>query len=162
MDLSSLDTAFLTTDTLDLGTITVKNDVLARDRLGQFVFHLQEIHARSTEEALVAGTAAAIAAAPKKTGRMASTIHYTLLNPKEGEVSVGTSHWRYSEFGTAPHLITGDVSFFWTREGRRWNPGKNMISHPGSMSKPFMRIGYEVACDTLKEAMSRNYRMAFP
>lgn len=141
------------------GVITVHNDVTVRDQFGRFAAHCAEAARKTADEAAERGAAVARAAAPRKTGAMAGTIHAVGGDGSMAQFVVGTGHWAYQEFGTAPHDITGEVSFEWEREGRRWVPGTNTIHHPGNHAVPFMLTGYEAAKVELVAAMQRNYRI---
>lgn len=43
------------------------------------------------------------------------------------------------EEGGGPSEITGLVSFFWEREGRPWYPNSNIIQHPPTAAKPYLK-----------------------
>lgn len=60
-----------------------------------------------------------------------------------------TAHWeakaRHSvviEEGGEESLISGRVNFFWEKEGRDWVPGDNIIHHPPTLAKPYLRPAY--------------------
>lgn len=156
-DLAAFEALALAGDEIDFGELTVKNRVYVRDHLGRFIDHIHAANRKSTEEALALGTQVAFNSAPKKTGHMASTIHYRMLDDKMGEIVVGSDHWGYQEFGTPTHDITGRVRFWWERENRMWTPGSNTITHPGNRAVHFMRHGFDAAMDELPRAMERNY-----
>lgn len=155
----------------DIDEIRVTNRVTVQDRFGQFLAQVEDADRRSVEEAAKVGAAAARARAPRsmvpRHGRhMADTIHAgsatggfsdRVIGSVSAEIIVGTEHWRFTETGTRPHEITGNVSFFWEKEGRRWNPGSNTIRHPGSIGVHFMQAGFDAAWEELPKAMKRNY-----
>lgn len=155
---------------IDLGTIRIRNSLPAgsynNHGFYQFVAHMEEADRRSTEEAAEEGARVARLLAPKKTGRMASTIRASnsAMDATGGirgaifaEITVGTNHWKFAESGTVPHEITGQVSFWWAREQRRWHPGPNIINHPGMLGSHFMQAAYVAAAEELIHAMRRNY-----
>lgn len=130
---------------------------IIRNRFGRFAEHCREAARKTAEEASEVGARVARARAPKRTGAMASTIRTASFAYTVGGFTVGTDHWDYQEFGTHPHEITGEVSFFWERESRPWTPGRNVIHHPGNRAVHFMLDGYEASKVELIAAMYRNY-----
>lgn len=73
---------------------------------------------------------------PVDTGELKASIR-TEHGQGYGRVWVGTDHWRYVEYGTAPHIITprDKQALFW--------PGAQhpvaRVHHPGTPAQPFMR-----------------------
>lgn len=142
------------------------------NHLGRFMAHCEEAAQRSVDEAAEEGARVARMFAPRsgsyrrRTGpHMADTITATSAAFHQSAnklsatatFSVGTNHWQYTQRGAPPHGITGNVSFYWVREGRRWNRGTNTIRHPGTRAVHFMDRGYEAAREELKTAVRRNY-----
>lgn len=142
---------------VDLGEIHVTNRVLVRNELGQFANHIEEADIGATEDALEAGAREAYNQAPKRTHRLANSIHWVRESPKNGYFAVAVPYWEIVEKGPRPHDITGRVSFFWTREGRPWTPGSNTIRHPGYAGFHYMEAGLEVASQELIDSMRRRY-----
>jgi hypothetical protein len=142
---------------LELGDIEVRNQVTVQGKMGRFMAQVDEINHAATEDAVSAGANAARFYAPSDTGALKASIHYRMETPKQGVISVGTRHWRFAEYGTRPHPITGMVRFWWEKEDRMWTPGLNTISHPGSYGHYFMGHGYAVAKRELLDSMRRRY-----
>ena len=136
-----------------------------RDDSGRWVDHCHAAAVQSAEEAVAEGIRVAQMIAPRKTGHMAATIRaqqtyeYEVANTLHvtSAFSVGSDHWHFQEYGTLPHDITGMVSFYWEKQHRRWQPGTNVISHPGNRATHFMVRGNEAARDALEHAVRRNY-----
>lgn len=127
-----------------------------RDDSGRFLSRLHTAERRGMEQTAKEAEAMAYVLAPKRTGTMAATIRST-VGSSGWTVSVGTDHWQYTELGAVPHAITGDVSFFWEREGRMWHPGSNTINHPGTHAVHFMRSTFEAIAPRTLGNISRNF-----
>lgn len=61
------------------------------------------------------------------------------------------------EFGASPHLITGWVNFYWANAGRDWEPGANMINHPGNAAHPYLRPAFEIMMSRALEIARKYY-----
>lgn len=118
--------------------VTVGARVLARNHLGQFLAKVDRAIVAGLESTVRHGAEVAIAAAPEKTGELKATIEPVMLSDREAALTVGTHYWKYQEYGTRPHDITGHVRFWWEKEGREWEPGANIINHPGNPGLHFM------------------------
>ena len=67
-----------------------------------------------------------------------STIHATFIGDKQGQVHVGTDHWQFSEYGTAPHVIHSRGP--WKLRNRiRGQIFGYTVHHPGSPEQAYMR-----------------------
>lgn len=67
-----------------------------------------------------------------------STIHATFIGDKSGQVWVGTPHWQFPEYGTAPHLILPHGNYP-LRDRIRGKYFGFKVNHPGSSEQAFMR-----------------------
>jgi hypothetical protein len=85
------------------------------------------------------------------------SISAEMLSRTSGQWKATARHALPQEFGAGPHEITGDVSFFWESEGRMWNPGDNMIHHPGNPAQPYLRPAYKIISGKLLSIMKRFY-----
>jgi len=75
----------------------------------------------------------AVQGAPVLTGEMRASIH------KIGhQVHVGTDHWHFVEYGTAPHIITPHGNYP-LRDRSRGKWFGFIVHHPGATENPFMR-----------------------
>ena len=78
-------------------------------------------------------------AAPKKTGKMASSIKVEFTDPLTLHVSASVIA-AYQEYGTKPHVIRpvkSEFLVFKTKDGR-WVKTKK-VNHPGTPPRPFIR-----------------------
>lgn len=55
------------------------------------------------------------------------------------KVQVFARHGAIIEYGGGPSKITGRVFFYWEKYGRYWRPGDNVIEHPATHAKPYLR-----------------------
>lgn len=87
----------------------------------------------------------AIAGCPVDSGDLVSTIKTRYPGQLRGIVSVGGSgplvasapHWRYVEYGTAPHWINSTGP--WPLRDEYGNVFGRRVWHPGTQANPFMR-----------------------
>lgn len=145
-----------------MGTIATSNRVIARDQMGLFVSLCDQAGANMMRDMANDGAELSRAMAPKGAKADPRTPH--LADSITSRSSGNSAHWQADarhalavEFGAAPHPITGYVSFFWQREGRYWKPGRNMISHPGNRSQPYLRPAYEVIMGRWMEYARKYY-----
>lgn len=140
-----------------MGELTVYATVQNRDSSGRYIAGIHERARRAIEETVKAGAEVGKAGASVKTGAMQASITGVVFSDFSGGVTVGTDHWRYQNAGTAPHEITGDVSFFWEREGRPWFAGTNTINHPGNPALHFMDQAADFCRRDFMDAVRRNF-----
>jgi hypothetical protein len=129
----------------------------ARDSLGRYLGHIHQAAVRTVEETARASAAYAQSIDPVKTGALRASTQPVILGGLTGGVVWGTNHWEYQDRGTMPHHIKGDVSFFWAREGRRWTPGHNTISHPGNPALHFTSRTQDFASKMFMAAARANF-----
>jgi hypothetical protein len=140
-----------------VGELHVSNQVIARDDLGKFIADIENAAPRLIEASLDAGVDAAKAVTPVDTGRLRNSFASRLLSRTVGIFSNSAPYARWQDEGGDPHQQTGWVTFLWEKRGRMWNPGDNMINHPGNDAAHFMRTGYRAACAYAKANMGRFY-----
>jgi hypothetical protein len=75
--------------------------------------------------------------APVLTGQMKATIRKVDL-PKASQVWVGSDHWHFVEYGTAPHIIRSHGPWLLQDKSRGKVFGR-VVHHPGATENPFMR-----------------------
>lgn len=131
---------------MDLAT---SNNVIVRDNFGRFAAQLEENGLQMMKGIAEEGARLSRSFAP--VGHKADRRTKSLQDSIETSYSSTRASWTCTarhalpqETGSRPHDITGNVSFFWEREGRPWSPGTNTIRHPGNPSRPFMRPAYEI------------------
>lgn len=137
--------------------LTVYATVQNRDSSGHYLASLPEKARRAIEETARGGADIAQAGASIKTGAMRGSIQPVIFGDWSGGVTVGTDHWRYQNSGTTRHDITGDVSFWWEREGRPWFAGTNTIDHPGNPALHFMDHAADYCRHHFMDAVRRNF-----
>ena len=87
----------------------------------------------------------AIAGCPVDSGDLVSTIKMRFPGGLQGQVTVGgkgplvssAPHWRYVEYGTAPHWI--DSTGPWSLRSDEGVYFGRRVWHPGTTANPFMR-----------------------
>lgn len=70
---------------------------------------------------------------------------------------VNARHGKIIEEGGGPSEITGRVYFFWERHNRFWRPGDNIIHHPPTAAKPYMRPSLHAIMKEWPEIAKRIY-----
>jgi len=121
-----------------MATATIHVEAAYRDNAGRFASLLEKAASETVAEIVANAEAVAKAQTPRRSGKLYRSIRGVVLSSHSGAVAAGTDYALYQEKGTFPHLMPGNVSFFWEREGRMWVPGSNAIVHPGNLGKHFM------------------------
>lgn len=140
-----------------MGELDLKVKVVARDSLGHYLAKIHREAVATVEDVSRASAAFARAREPVKTGALRASTQAVLTGGTSGGVVFGTNHWRYQDEGTSVHDITGNVSFFWAKEGRQWTPGSNTITHPGNRAIHFIAATQAYANHEFMAAARRNF-----
>lgn len=141
----------------------VSTKVIVRNNLGRFIADCAEAATETVKDALEQGVAVAKVHAPvghkpdPRTKKIIDSFYTELRGRTSGVFGNSARHAIYQEKGTMPHPITGDVEFFWEREWRMWEPGDNVIEHPGNPPHPFLEPGYDAIKRRLPEIAARHY-----
>lgn len=129
--------------------IAVSQRVIARNSMGQFISAFERGVEESVREMVGEGARLSRAMAPTgtkaddRTPSLKNSIEEEMLSPRSGIWYSTARHALPIEKGAVPHPISGMVNFFWEREQRDWEPGLNIINHPGNRAQPFLRPAYE-------------------
>src|SRR6476469_3972997 len=113
--------------------IAVSNRVIARNDIGQFIAECERAATESVEEIVKDGMDLAKGFAPEghkkdpRTVTLRAGMYYKMLSATSGEFGCTARHALPIELSAVPHDITGNVTFWWDREGRPWLPGTNTI-----------------------------------
>lgn len=140
----------------------ISNTVIARDTFGKFISEMQLAGEAMMKDMAEEGARLSREFAPvghkydSRTPSIQDSIVAT-STATSAKWICGARHGLAQEFGGRPHEITGDVSFFWEREARDWRPGKNIISHPGNPSRPFLRPAYDIVMRNWSDYARRHY-----
>lgn len=130
--------------------IAVSNEVHVRNSLGQFIRACEDGARETAQEAIRRGERLSAGLAPTsgrndpRTPSLAASFYSRMIGPTSGVWGNTARHALHQEFGTSAHEQTGDVSFFWERHWRMWEPGENVIQHPGNPPHPYLRPAYEL------------------
>lgn len=157
------------------------NVVFERDEFGRFIKECEDAAHRTVEDTVKLGVRTAKALAPVGGERKSNYSQRAGYRPlrssiegkamgNRGEWTVSAPHWKYVEFSTGAHPITGFLGFPWegSPEGQfvwhdyrfsNWNEAEGAtIHHPGTHEQPFMRPSYERAARRQMMAIAkRNY-----
>lgn len=131
-------------------SFAVSNRVVARNGIGQFISECETAAHDTIEKAVERGATLSRGFAPKgarrdpRTPHLADSIKAEVLSRTSGRWVATARHALAQEKGGAPHLQTGMVTFFWENEGRMWDPGFNLIHHPGNPAHPYLRPAYTI------------------
>lgn len=130
--------------------IAVSNRVVARNDIGRFIRDCEVAGTRTVESAIEKGAQLSRDLAPvglkndTRTSHLKDSINTKMLSGNSGVWIASARHALAVEKGARPHEIPGNVSFFWENEDRFWNPGDNMIQHPGNDAQPYLRPAYVI------------------
>jgi len=124
--------------------VLYSNEVHLRNNFGQFIAACDAAATATVEQSISEGAALSKGFAPKRTGALSASIKEQMLSAKSGRWFTPLKYAHPQEFGGDPHLQTGWVTFLWEEQGRMWEPGENMINHPGNAAQPFMRPAYSI------------------
>lgn len=142
--------------------MAVSNRVVARDSFGQFIAACNIAGEQMMRDMADDGAELSRRLAPKgakddpRTPHLADAItaHYTATT---AQWQATARHALAQELGSVRHPQTGWVSFFWEKEGRDWEPGPNIIDHPGNPPHPYLRPAYEAIMGRWMEYARRYY-----
>lgn len=143
--------------------MAVSNHVIVRNNFGQFIRECEAAGTKTVQDAVKKGAKLSRALAPigvkpdPRTPSLRASIEPVMFDERHGAWYADARHALPIEYGAAPHLITGNVTFFWEEEGRDWTPGDNWIQHPGNDAQPYLRPAYEIVMRTIMEEARRNY-----
>jgi hypothetical protein len=145
-----------------MGDIAVSNKVIARDEFGRFIAACKVAGSETMRDIANKGADLSRQFAPK--GHKPDPRTPRIVDSITSYSTATTAHWEADarhaiaqEQGAPPHEIPGDVSFFWEKMGRMWNPGKNTIHHPGNPAHPYLRPAYQIMMATWMDYAKRYY-----
>lgn len=131
-----------------MGDVAVSNTVIARSDIGRFISLCEEAGARMMADIANDGANLSRELAPKGVKDDPRTPH--LADSIVAESTSTAARWKATarhalaqELGSIRHPQSGWVHFFWEKEGREWEPGPNIIDHPGNPPHPYLRPAYE-------------------
>lgn len=138
--------------------------IVHRNRFGQFARQIEEGCDRAVERWVELGAATSRDMAPGSGYRVSNysqrpgyiplkaSIH-SQANGHSGRWYTNAPHWKFVEYPTGSHPITGFLNFPW-RGGRfvwddprfnNWDEEEGAtVSHPGTSAQPFMKPAYEL------------------
>jgi hypothetical protein len=145
---------------IEASTQTIVN----RNRFGRFASQIESGCDRAVERWVELGAATSRAMAPGPGYRVSDYSRragYIPLkasikgkaNGHTGQWSTNAPHWKFVEYDTAPHEITGFLDFPWNGGRFVWNDPRYSnwteesgatVHHPGTSAQPFMRPAYEL------------------
>lgn len=146
-----------------MGNVEAHAHVVARNGIGQFVRDVEGAATSTVKDAIEEGadlsrTLAPVGKKPDgRTVKLKDSITTEMLSRTQGRWTSRARHTLAIEKGAAPHEITGDVSFFWEKHWRMWEPGENMIQHPGNAAQPFLKPAYDAVSRRLMSIARRHY-----
>lgn len=146
-----------------MGEIAVSNKVIARDEFGRFIAECEAAGIATMRDIANKGAELSREFAPVGKRDDPRTRH--LKESITAHYSGTTAYWKadarhaviVEKTGSVWHTQTGDVSFFWEKAGRMWKPGINLIRHPPTAPKPYLRPAYEIMMATWMDYAKRYY-----
>lgn len=145
---------------MDIG---VSNRVIARNSFGRFIRECEAAGQKTVMEAVELGASLSRSLAPvgpkkdKRTVKLKDSISVKMLSSTSGVWVSSARHTLPIEKGATPHTISGDVTFFWEKHDRMWNPGQNTINHPGNAAQPFLQPAYDIVSKQVIKIADKNY-----
>lgn len=143
--------------------IAASNRVVARNGFGQFIRNCEQAGEASARDLVERGAQLSRALAPigkkpdPRTTKLKNSIHTRMFSGTSGEWYAEARHALAIEKGARRHPIPGEVTFFWVKEDRWWNPGSNEIDHPGNAAQPYLRPAYKQLMREYMTIMKRHY-----
>ena len=154
--------------------IAVSTRVYARNSLGRFISECEAAATATVESLVEKGADLARDFAPvgtkpdPRTIPLRESIGHALTSRTSGVVYATARHALVTEYGGAPHVITGSpaLKFYWENAGRWWVPGSDfygipglvdVVNHPGSPSQPYLRPAYRIIMGAAIETADRHY-----
>ncbi len=130
--------------------VVYTNRVIARNSFGRFIRECEQAAEATVYDTVKEGAEVAAVLAPKRTGRLASSIEPFMLSATSGVWGSNVKYAAAQEKGAVPHPISAYVSFYWDKMGRQWlhpptyqrltgHPGADPINHPGNAATHFLR-----------------------
>jgi len=93
-----------------------------------------------------AGLEVARSKAPNKTGALAASIYMRAQGHNVAIIGSGSPYAERTELGGKSYPITGNMKFFWEKEGRMFGrPYPNKVTHPRTKARPYLRPGLVAA-----------------
>lgn len=141
----------------------ISSRVIVRSRMGQFIRDCEGAATATVQDALNQGVGIAKVEAPvghradSRTTKIINSFYTHILGRTSGVFGNSARHALYQEQGTNPHPITGDVSFFWEKHWRMWEPGENEIQHPGNPAHPYLEPAYRFVSRRLPAIAEKHY-----
>lgn len=155
-----------------MGGVAVSNRVIARNGIGQFIRECEMAAEGTIREAVNKGARLSRELAPtghkddSRTIPLKSSIFPEVLSRTSGRWVATARHALPIELGAAPHIITGNLAFYWEAAGRNWIPAaayygipglQDVVNHPGNAPQPYLRPAYSAVMSEIMEIASRNY-----
>lgn len=132
-----------------MGEVAVSNRVVARDSFGLFIRACEVAGENMMRDMANDGAQLSRDFAPKGFRDDPRTPH--LVDTISASYTATSAHWQATarhalavEFGSSRHYQTGWARFFWEKEGREWEPGRNLIDHPAVGAHPYLRPSYDI------------------
>lgn len=128
--------------------VVYSNRVIARNNFGQFIRDCEQAANATVLDTVQEGADLAASFAPRRTGRLASSIKPFMLSATSGVWGSGLKYAAAQETGAKRHTITPNVQFFWDKAGRWWiapekywggDPPFPPINHPGNPGTHYMK-----------------------
>ena len=155
-----------------MSNVAVTPRVISRNNIGQFLAACELAAGETVSDLIDEGMAISRADAPvgskhdPRTTTLKDSFYKQMLSRTQGVWGNFARHALAVERGARPHLITGNLSFFWEAQGRKWVPAaiyyrmpglKDVINHPGNRAQPFLRPAFDVISHRVHEVMRRHY-----
>lgn len=144
------------------GQVEVRTGVQFRDERGRFLAKIKEGSLAAFKEMAEDGAAIAHDLAPppsaKRDPRSAHITDSFYHDAGEDYALWGNSarHAMAVEEGSIRHLQSGNVSFFWDKKGRWWKSGSNLIDHPATAAKSYLRPSYYAIVQEVRTYLKRH------
>ncbi len=155
-------------------SIAVSARVYARNSLGRFIAECDAAGTKTAQSLAEKGETAAKNFAPvghkpdPRTIPLRESIGHAMIGAKTGVIYATARHALVTEFGGAPHVISGSpaLKFYWENAGRWWVPGSefygipglvDVVNHPGSPAQPYLRPAYRLIMGMAIETADRYY-----
>lgn len=145
-----------------MGELAVSNEVILRDGWGKFIRECEDAGKQTVKDTVDQGYALSMAMAPSSGVPDPRSVSikqgmYKEASGTRGRWGTTARHGLAVERGARRHPQPGNVSFFWEKEGREWQPGDNMIDHPATRAQPYLKPAYQTVMKRVMGIMRKNY-----
>lgn len=142
---------------------SIKYEVSGRNSFGRYRAATSAAATRTIKKAVEDGADLSRGFAPvghkhdRRTVPLKDSIDSVMVSRTKGFWRANARHAAAQEHGAVPHIITGNVTFWWENAGRFWQPADTEIFHPGHGAQPFLAPAAKIIAARMSAIAKRYY-----